>query len=123
MPRHSSNHAEAVHVSRISDQVGTGMILKITSRANPAFSVVGAVRRVAVGNNGGRRFGVHGDPHPSAWTYYGEVEVETLQREIMNIDYLDIGKAEDVFDLFRDEFVKAGVIKIVTFPEEGDANG
>ena len=84
MPRWTETYQDQIQISKIAQEMPIGGIVSITLKGGR--NIEGVLRRSNVGNNAGE----------GGWKYYGECEIETLDKQRYIIDYLDIESAIDV---------------------------
>ncbi|MCQ1778246.1 hypothetical protein NOJ05_13645 [Neorhizobium galegae] len=104
MARWTRSAEERNHVSRIGGEVTQASIVMLTLKNGQRIE--GAVRRFQSGNNAGI----------GGWQYYGEVEIEGPEARY-TIDFLDIDRVDNVWEMRKDEYEKAGIIEIVDYPQ------
>lgn len=101
MPRWTESIEDIKRISRISTELPVAGIVSIKLTNNQ--TVEGVIRGSRSGNNAGQ----------NGWKYYGDVEIETLNKERMVIDYLDIETAKSIWDTHHQEYEKNGLIRIL----------
>jgi hypothetical protein len=72
----------------------------------------GLIIRSSVGNNAGSG----GSPWPTS--YYAEVTIQSLDGRAWILDYLDVKFARDVTTQRMPDYEKAGLVRIIDFPDE-----
>jgi hypothetical protein len=82
MPGWATEPRRIQHLAAVARQMPIGGLARVKLRNGTL--VEGIVRRLGLSNNGGR----------SGWHYYGEVEIETKERDREVIDFLEIESAE-----------------------------
>ncbi|MBW4057059.1 MAG: hypothetical protein HIU83_17030 [Proteobacteria bacterium] len=103
MTRCAETNREIKHLIEIKEQINSsGMIIRIT--LNDGRKIDGVVRS-------GRNGNLNGEGN-----YYGEITIETEDRQMWSIDYLDIKSVANIWKLKAAEYERLGLITIVDYP-------
>lgn len=101
MARWTETHADIIHMATVPKEIPISGI--VSMRLKDDSIIEGVIRRMNFGNNAG-----HG-----GWRYYGEYELETIDRHRWVIDVLDIDSAHDVWQSRHADYEAAGLITII----------
>lgn len=101
MPRWTQNQSDVFQIARINDSMPSEGIVEVTLHDGRSF--VGRVAELNAGNNLAQGGGA----------YYAALNLQILSGETFEVDYLDIARIEGAWERYRDEFEKAGLIKVV----------
>lgn len=103
MTRCAETNQEIQHLIKITEQINSsGMIVRIM--LNDGHKIEGVIRSGRNGNLNGEG------------KYYGEITIETENRQMWNFDYLDINSVINVWELKAVEYERLGLITIVDYP-------
>ncbi|REG58941.1 hypothetical protein B0G80_1666 [Paraburkholderia sp. BL6669N2] len=108
MGRWTQNQAEAVHISRISQELPIVGIVRVFFKNGQ--TVEGALRGMHTGNNAGEG---------GVWRYRAGIELETLKRQKLDVDLLDVSSVVSAWDDLSEEYERNGLIKIIDLPKNG----
>lgn len=105
MGKWTSDPAEIKKISKFSQQLSGLSIVKVT--LDDGTAIEGVRRTLTVGNNGGAGGG---------WAYYGNFDIETHSRRLLNIDLCDVTTINDLWSSKSKEYEEAGLVEIVDCP-------
>jgi hypothetical protein len=101
MARWTETHADVLHMATVPQNIPmTGIVMM---RLRNGSLIEGVIRGMNFGNNGGR----------GGWSYYGEYEIETISKQRLVIDVLDIESADKAHESRYADYEAAGVITIL----------
>jgi hypothetical protein len=108
MVRWTNSAVENEHLARIA---GLDLFGLVRLRGKNGRVIEGLVLKGDFGNN------FHETAPNPATRGYGQILIQTIDRQCHWIDVLDIEDAKSIWDEKKDEFAKAGVITIVDYPD------
>lgn len=107
MARWTESQKDIETLVNVSNQIPFGGIAEITLINGTILE--GIIHRQSQGNNAGR---------DGKWAYYGELELETKDRQRWVIDFLEIKSARNVWNESKSkEYENLGLIEICEYPE------
>ncbi|MFZ2307549.1 MAG: hypothetical protein WAW73_07280 [Rhodoferax sp.] len=102
MARWTETADDARRIARVVREMPLSGIVSVTLLNGTRID--GVLRKVSVGNNAGE----------GGWRYYGECEVETKDRKVFAIDFIDVELAIDAWNATTvAEYERLGLISIV----------
>lgn len=110
MARLTRSPAEVYHLIEVHKQIPPWGIVELNLESGQ--TIEGLIMRSSSGNNAGSG----GTPWPTS--YYAEVTVQSVDGRTWLIDYLDVKSARDVSSSRIGDFEKAGLVRIVDYPDE-----
>lgn len=102
MARWTNTYKDTIHLTTISEQMPIAGIVRL--ELLNGIILEGVIRRLHLGNNAGE----------GGWKYYGECELEDVNKQRYVVDYLDIMNAKNIWtDEKAKEYEALGLITIL----------
>jgi hypothetical protein len=99
MARWTSSRNDELKIAKANEQIPVGGILRI--KLTNGTIVEGVLRGMRVGNDAGQG---------GVWKYYGESDLQTLGKQTITVDHLDIDTVENIWDEAHEQYVSEGII-------------